>query len=357
MVQLEAPGETSHNRSFRTHAGYLRGFRILAAGRFQPREKFLRDLADRALAAYDGQIKRARSDVDEVTVRSCLHRAWGTETILCTTAELSHDADLLRMALAWGAVQAYYACYGASQAVLVAEGKSRSEHHNTTQGQVVSLWVDRAFSLAPWSLAAAEPGTRRACASGFLNGPGRPLDLTLHGWAYLGPGQEWDRASKALRTTRDDAVSDALDRAREKKRKERAKAWNAEEAARLTLGKRPRNVPSARLPLLTAAEKATVRSSVRPYTMLDYLYRLRIKANYIDDDLFSQGPEDDSDAISFSATMQDLVATTLLVHELRLGKLLSAAWVLRQADAWLDANSTTSAAHGLAARRAILPPV
>ena len=176
MVQLEAPGETMHNRSFRTHAGYLSGFRILAAGRFRPREKFLPDLADRALVAYDGHIKRVQSGVDTATVRSCLRRAWGTETIFCTTAELSHDADLLRFALAWGAVQAYYACYGASQAVLVAEGKPRSEHHNTTQGQVVGLWVDRAFSLAPWSLAAVESGARWACASGFLNGPGRPLD-------------------------------------------------------------------------------------------------------------------------------------------------------------------------------------
>ena len=181
--------------------------------------------------------------------------------------------------------------------------------------------------------------------------------LTLHGWASLGPGQEWDRAGKALRTTRDDTVSDALNRAREKKRKERAKAWNAEEAVRLAHGKRPRKVPDARLPLLTTAEKAAARAGVRPFTILDYLYRLRIKANYIDDDLFSQGPEDDSDAVSFAVAMQDIVATTLLVHELRLAKLLGPAWILDEAEAWLAANSATSAAHGLATRRAILASV
>lgn len=357
MTQLEVLGETEHNRSFRTHAGYLHSFRILAVGRFGSREKFLRELADRAMTAYDGRIKPTRVSVDEATVRSCLHRAWGTETILWTTAELSPHADLTRLALAWGAVQTYYACYGASQACLVAEGKPRSQDHNSTQGQVVSLWVDRAFSLAPWSLAAVEPGTRNACASGFLNGPGRPLDMSLHGWAYLEPGQEWDRAGKALRTTRDARVADAIQRARENKQKERTKAWKAEEAARLASGKRPRKTPAKRLPWCTQAEKVAVSEKVRPFTMLDYLFRLRIKANYIDDDLFSRGPEDDSDAVSFAGAMQDIVATTLLVHELRIGKLLGPTWVLDEAKAWLAANSATSAPHGLSVRRAILASV
>ena len=356
MVHLEA-GETEHNRSFRTHAGYLRSFRILAVGRFRSRESLLYDLVDRAMKAYDGHIRSTRVSVDEATVRGCLHRAWGTETILCTTAELSPHADLTRLALAWGAVQTYYACYGVSQACLVAEGKPRSEQHNTTQNQVVSLWSERAFSLAPWSLAAVEPGTRNACTSGFLNGPGRPLDMSLHGWASLGPGQEWDRAGKALRTTREDRVVDAIQRARENKQKERTKAWKAEEASRLASAKRPRKMPEMQLPKLTPIEKASVRSSVRPFTIIDYLYRLRIKANYVDDDLFSQGPEDDSDAVSFAGTMQEIVAATLLVHELRLGKLLGPKWVLDMVDSWLAANSATLAAHGLAARRTILASV
>ena len=41
-----------------------------------------------------------------------------------------------------------------------------------------------------------------------------------------------------------------------------------------------------------------MRSQVRAFTMLDYLYRLRVKANYIDDELFSQGPEKDLDVRS-----------------------------------------------------------
>jgi hypothetical protein len=101
MNHGQLAGETTHNRSFRTHAGYLSGFRTLAAGsRFSAREKFLPDLAHRSILAYSGNIRAAPVGVDEATVRSCLHRGWGTETILSTTAELSLDADLIRLSLA-----------------------------------------------------------------------------------------------------------------------------------------------------------------------------------------------------------------------------------------------------------------
>jgi hypothetical protein len=356
VITEEPLGNSEHNRSFRTHAGYLGAFRTLAAGRrFRNRDQFLPDLAERSLRAYEGSIKPLRIEViDEATVRSCLNRAWGTETILCTTAEVSPDADLLRLALSWSAVQTYYACYAAAQAVLVAEGNPRSEQHNNTQKQVVSLWVERAFSLAPWSLAATEPGSRNACVSGFLKGPGRPLDLTLHSWAALRPGQEWDRAGKALATTREERVAEALAQARDTKRRVRNKEWQLEETTRKADGKAPRKIPKAVLPNLKPLEKAAVRSKVRPFTMLDYLYRLRIKANYIDNELFSQGPESDSSAVSFATHMQDIVAATLLVHELRLTKLINRAWVLNEADNWLTKNAMTTASYGLSSRRKIL---
>ena len=235
FVDEVPPRGTEHNRSFRTHNGYLAAFRYLAfeGRRYGEPDYQLTKLAGRSLDVYGDHIKPIKTAVDRKAVRGCLHRAWGTETILCTTAELSPDADLLRLALAWGAVQTYYACYGAAQAVLVAEGKPRSEQHNTTQNQVADLWAHRKFSLAPWSLAATEPGDRMACSAGFLNGPGRPLDLSLHTWGHLERGQEWDRAAKALYTTREDRIADAFRHARERKKKERVQVWKQEEKLRL----------------------------------------------------------------------------------------------------------------------------
>ena len=350
----ELEPETEHNRSFRTHSGYLAAFHYLCAGkRWQSPADYLPDLADRALQAY-GSIKQVQSNVDRSVVRSCLHRAWGTEAILCTTSALSQDSELVRIALAWGAIQTYYACYGAMQAVLVAEGKPRSEQHNATQKQVVELWAHRAFSLSPWSLAVTEPGSKGACSSGFLNGPGRALDLAIHTWASITPGQEWDRAGKALRTTREDRVKDAFSKERVAKQREKTRTWKAEEAARLAKGRKPRKLPTIALPQLSPSEKAACRSRVRPFTMLDYLYRLRIKANYIDDELFSQGPENDGMAMAFATRMEDIVGATLLVHELRLTKLLEPRWVLETVDNWLAKNAVPDARYGLLARRRIL---
>jgi hypothetical protein len=352
---MSEPGDSEHNRVFRTHAAYLKAFRRLAfGGGYRGPGSHLRDLADRSLCAYQGNIKRVQNPVDTETVKSCLHRAWGTEAILCATSALAPDADVLRLILVWDAVQMYYACYGSAQAVIVAEGKKRSEQHNATQKQIVDLWANRSFSLEPWSLAATEPGSRFACASGFLNGPDRPLDLSLHAWSSPAAGQEWDLAGKALRSTRDEKVKAALLKSRENKKIARVREWKAEEARRLATGRKARKTPIAPLPRLTIAENSDARKSVRPVTMIDYFYRLRIKANYIDDEVFIQGPEGDADTRLFASSMQDLVTATLLVHELRLGKLLGPSWILNEADSWLANHSMADPASGLAARRGIL---
>jgi hypothetical protein len=352
---MNESGDSKHNRSFRTHAAYLKAFRKLAAdGSFFNRRKYLPELAERALDRYQGNINRVQGHVDTETVQKCLHRAWGTEALLCVTSALAPDADVLRMALAWGAVQTYYACYGSAQAVLVAEGRRRSEQHNSTQKQVVELWAERRFRIEPWSFAATHSGERLACPAGFLNGPDRPLNLSIHAWAIPTPGKEWDLAAKALRSTRDEKVKAAFSRAREIKKSARTKSWKQEEADRLERGRKPRKQRNMPLPVLTPSEKSAADKSVRAVTVLDYLYRLRIKANYVDDEVFSQGPENDRDAESFASSMQDLVAATLLVHELRLGKLLGPAWVLREADSWLSSHRTTDPSSGLAARRPLL---
>jgi hypothetical protein len=141
-------------------------------------------------------------DVDRKAVEACLNRAWGTELILATTMELASTSDVVGLANSWGSVQAYYAIYGAAQGVLVAEGHRRPDNHQTTQRAFVDLWVTRRIDLAPWSFAAAAPGTRLADTDGFLGGPGRKLDLSLHPWSSWSGESCWDVAARALRGTR-----------------------------------------------------------------------------------------------------------------------------------------------------------
>lgn len=355
---VSVPAETEHNRSFRTHAAYVSAFRSLALGGATCGVADWRHhLAGRARAAYEDVVRRrSPGDVDLDAVRACLHRAWGTEAILETTVRLSSDADLMRLASAWEAVQTYYAVYNAVQAVLVAEGKARAEKHQATQREFVDLWVHRRqCTLAPWSLAAVEPGTALACAAGFLNGPGRDLDLSIHAWATPAHGQEWDLAGKALRSTREDAISEQLRKERERKQKERRAAWMTAEAARVAGGGRARkSSPPSSLPRLTGTERSAARRRVRPYTVLDYLFRLRIKANYVDADVFSLGPDSDSAALAFSRALVEVAESTLLVHELRVAHLVGWQWLAATSDAWLAQHPGLPPAEGLAARRTLL---
>src|SRR6516165_6402799 len=80
--------DTEHNRSFRTHNGYLAAFRYLAfdGRRFGTLDYHLGKLAERSLIVYCDQMKPVKSAVDREAVGRCLYRALCTETILCTTA-------------------------------------------------------------------------------------------------------------------------------------------------------------------------------------------------------------------------------------------------------------------------------
>jgi hypothetical protein len=310
-----------------------------------------------ALAARGGDQLASgtpRKDVRVGDVTACLRRAWATETILATTAELAEGSEVIRLANSWGAVQAYYVLYGATQAVRVAEGVARPEAHEPTKKAFVDLWVTRSIDLPPWTFAQCTPSARLADTGGFLGGPGRALDLSLHAWSSWGPDACWDIAGKALHSTHQGRIDEQLRKASERKQGERRKAWKDEERQRLIEKLKPRVEPpwwnSKRR--LTAADKAEVIANARPTTVMDYLWRLRIKANYEDQGMFSDGPETDSVAAKFAAHLVALTAASLLVHELRLRHLLGKEILLSAVDDWLGRHRTLGT--GLALRRDLL---
>lgn len=120
---------------------------------------------------------------------------------------------------------------------------------------------------------------------GAINGPRRPI-REVHPWSACDPETCWDVAALALRSTRDEALQKALTQRRREKLVKRRKDWERDRAARLTVGRNPKKKPLSARANLTAGESAAVKSRVRPYTLLDYLYRLRIKTNYEDATVF-----------------------------------------------------------------------
>jgi hypothetical protein len=283
---------------------------------------------------------------DLAGVRRSLANAWGTELLLGLSREYAVEDDLVRLANNWGAVQAYYVVYHAFQAYMLANGEARPTTHSKTQRMFADRWAGRTLHMPPWTLAAGE--------GGFHNGPtGRDIDLSVHQWKFCDATNCWDIAAQALRSTREDAMPDAMHAKRESKRKDRRRAWQKEEEGRVAKGRKPRKPPTVRLPQLTAAEKVAVRRGVRRYTAMDYLYRLRIKSNYEDSTMFTDGPTDEYASSAVHDDLVRLAASALLLHELHIRQLIGVPRMTALVDDWL-ARNMPGAKLGLALRRDVI---
>ena len=84
------------------------------------------------------------------------------------------------------------------------------------------------------------------------------------------------------------------------------------------------------------SERNVILASVRPNTILDYLYRLRIRTNYQDPSMFTDGPDREGESERVLAALRLLSTSTLLVHELRLAQLLGRESILAAATGFLN---------------------
>ncbi|MFI1096324.1 hypothetical protein [Streptomyces sp. NPDC020917] len=331
MIKFAVPPPDSEQlRSFRTHASYVRAFRELAL------QGGWTDLETASVQLHSTAAERLfkpprtpwAGNLDQV--KSCLRRAWNTASLLEATHSLAEEPEIVRLANGWGAVQTYYVLYNVAQATLVAEGRERPKQHEQTKRQFVDLWTYRAAKLAPWSLAAAHTSAKECDEEGFLAGPGRPLDMGLHPWTAWQGEQAWDIGAKALRTTRSALIEDRLRKARDQKLSARRKLWYTECGERAQQGKSAR--PEPKSVKLTASERSATEVGLRPVTIADYLYRLRVKANYDDITVFVDGPASDSEATAMASDLVDLASATLLVHEVRIAARIGSKELVRLMD-------------------------
>jgi hypothetical protein len=343
--------DTPAQSAFRAHSNYVHAFAVLMSGKveIEPAETLAR-----VAGLVDAVIPRSSRAMNETELRGCLHRAWGAELLLAMGREVAADEDLLRLINSWGVVQAYYAAYSITQALIVAEGRARPTSHSSTQRQAVDLWVKRRFAVAPWSFAMADPEATGAGSDGAIHGPGRPV-AEAHPWSACGADTCWDIAALARRSTRDDAVNQALAARRREKLSARRRAWAEEEQARIAQGRGERRQPKwPTRANLTNEEKRLSERSVRPYTLLDYLFRLRVKSNYEDASVFIEGPETAESVIQMARDLELIAAVTLLVHELRVGHAFGGQPFLSVVDDWLETAGATQSHVALGARRSVL---
>lgn len=332
--------------AFRTHANYLRALARLACDSpYSSRGEAYSSIVQRVLALNILPVTRI-SGVDIQQVRTSLENAWGTELLLALGAHVARDEEIIRLSNNWNVVQAYYVFYHVTQAIVVCQGYARPTTHPKTQQLYFQTFPRRNQILAPWTL-------------GFgNNGPVNiPEELTinhrLHSWTTCTDETAWSLACKAFRTTREEMIPDRMRKRRVDKRNRRKKEWAEEEKERLRVGRAPRQLPSFRLPLLTESEKRNVCSKLRPFTLMDYLYRLRIRSNYKDSAMFTDGPEEVGQSEQLREDLLLLSGSVALLAELFISSLIGRNVILQWADNWLERNKAPGWTSDLAERYAL----
>jgi hypothetical protein len=346
-----------HYSSFRSHQNYLHAFSKLAGFTDSPGDDrdTLTQLAASVLNTFPRNTGKVNHDNDAL-VAACLNRAWGTELILATGMRVDNTDEFLWVANSWGCIQTYYIAYSATQALVVAGGHPRPDNHPKTQEHAIALWSRRRGGVRPFSFAADRGSVLINDARAYLHGPGRDIDLKVRPWSVCDDSNCWDLAALALRTTRKNAVDKAFDKARARKIKDRRKHWDNSERARLEAGKVARIAPSFVTAQLPMEEKLACEHGVRPYGLLDYLYRLRIKANYEETEVFTEGPKDGNSAVTVATSMVRIAAATMIAHETRIAQILGRHKVLDLAARWARKNKPSDAT-GIGLRMQVLEQV
>ncbi|WP_131819769.1 hypothetical protein [Mycobacteroides abscessus] len=334
-----SPASVDLTASFRSHQNYLGAFTYLAGFPHVPGKgiQVLKQISTKVMTAFPkaGGSRQYESSV----LAACLNRAWGTEAILAMSTRLNGDDGFVRIANSWGCVQTYYVGYSATQALVVANGHPRPASHPKTQEQAIALWTNRQHGVAPFSFAASKGSVIPRDPNAYAHGPGRPIDTGIHSWTGCTSSNCWDIAALALRTTREDAVEAAMQEARQRKIREKRKAWNTLEQARRDKGKPARQARVYKTAQLSQAEKEACETNIRPFGLLDYLYRLRIKGNYEAAEMFTEGPEDDTSSVYVAMSMVRIATSLMIAHETRIAQLLGKEVVLTLARDWVRKNT------------------
>ena len=300
--------------AFIAHSNYLLAFDLLIRANdsggnpfFARPHQVLTSIVDAVRASSSfGSLRPQASGVAFPALRSALRNAWGTELLLLST-ERSAEDDLIGVANNWAVVQAYYACYHFVQALAVARRQPTPTTHAKLRQHYSMAWVTQSV-LSPWSLG----WQSNSCK----NLPAERDVQPVHVWSTCDADSSWDFAAQALRTTREEQLKDRASEERQRRKTSKRKQWEQEEQARVAGGSRPRKRPRFPRPNLSRTDRESLDAGFRPTTLLDYLYRLRLRSNYEDSTMFTDGPETPSESRQVHGSLCRITSATAFIHEL-----------------------------------------
>jgi hypothetical protein len=232
-----------------------------------------------------------------------LRNGWATEVLLNSPRVLGGD-DLVAFANLWAPVQAYYAVFEAFSALAMTATGSRPPKTHAALLTWAATQVAHPASpfVVPWTARVGGPPG----AWTFVGFDVATLDHRISNLTSPHAANAPSLLALALRTTRRDQIDEHRD------------GWR--KGLKTATGAPRKNLPTA---VLIANATA-----MRPTTLFDLLWRLRVRSNYKEGDSLLSGALGPADAATFHAALADIVAATLLTTEIYLVHLVGKATLL-----------------------------
>lgn len=203
-----------------------------------------------------------RTDIDLQKVRNLLLNSWNSELLLNFPDLLR--SDFLKFSNHWSPVQSYYSIYLAFRALTVAKSINARGDHTTTLQVIVSNFIQGEKLLPlPWGLLCDNTGFQNL-PENILPHQINPLENPYH--FRTDQKQLWNSLCLFIKTSRERIID------------EKCREWKDKHPTKK--GRRKK---------LPSGQRETIAQAQRPVSIFDCFYRLRIRSNYKDVDIFILG--------------------------------------------------------------------
>jgi hypothetical protein len=246
-----------------------------------------------------------------------LRNAWFTEVAL-NMPRILGQPDLIPYSNHWATVMAYYIIHhGARAALAVRDGRLPARPgHDWLLRQVSDFARQRRVFPTPWGVLCL--GHRGDWVYDGLP-EGTPQECPSLLTAFR-PEHAWPSLCKAPSTTRERAIEQAVE---EWKRREKK-----------------RRIPKA--------ERLRLSDAVPASTIFHFLFRLRLRSNYMDADAFATAIGMPDDALLFNQCLTNVVSSSMMVWETLICAMVGADELLKLANQAM--RVTRTAQHTLGPR-------
>lgn len=297
LSNIRMPTGSAEEMAFHTFRNYLEATCAWASDLYPHPDGLLAGVAD-AVKARPWRTQPAGTKTLSPRAGQMLRNAWATEVLLNAPRTLGDD--LVTFANLWTPVQAYYAVFNGITALShVVTANPPHGHVRLLSWAATAAGSPQAPFVTPWT---ARVGGAPGAWTYHDLGPG-PINEKISNLVAPQVANAPSLLAMGLRTTRSSQIE------------EHKEGWK--KGLTTAAGKPRLNLPTAVFRTRAAA--------MRPTTLFDLLWRLRIRSNYQEGDAFLTGPLSASDAADFHNALCTIIGATLLTVEIFLAHHVGAA--------------------------------